>query len=128
MHGGPASADSPRQSTQSQDAIKDLNKLLDDVRVVGKRLYTDVAELALAQWRLTCYVISGSAKLVAIRIAAFLAIAGLGVATWVFANMAIWRAVAGCTTQSFVPPLTIAALHLVAAASIYAWQKTLKLE
>jgi hypothetical protein len=127
-HGGPAQADPPREPAPAEETLKDLNKLLDDVRVIGTRLYADFAALARAQWKLTCYVISGSAKILAMRIVAFFIIGSFGIAAWVFANIAIWRAVANCTTHSFVPPLTIAALHGVVAAIIFAWQNSLKLE
>jgi len=128
-HGGPTTAaDPPRNPAPAEETLKDLHKLLEDFRVIGARLYADFAELVRAQWKLSCYVLSGSAKIFALRIAAFAIIAGLGVASWVFANVAIWRLVAQWTSHTFAPPLTIAAIHLIGAALIFVWQKSLKLE
>jgi len=91
-------------------------------------LFGDLSDLVRAQWRLTSYVITGSARILALRLGALVAVCGLGLASWAFLNVTLWRATAGMTEASFMPPLVLMALNAIAGVVLFGWQRGLKLK
>jgi hypothetical protein len=127
--GGEAKQEAPSpESHPAAEAFSDLNQLISDVRALGSQLLNDAAALAVAQWRLTSYVLTGSARIWTIRLAAFVAIAALALASWIFLNVAAWRATGDFTDLSYAPPLVLFLLNLATGAALYVWQRGLKLQ
>ncbi len=127
--GGEARQEAPSpESHPAAETLADLNRLLSDVRALGNQLLNDAGALAHAQWRLTSYILTGSARIWSIRLAAFLAIAGLALASWIFLNVAAWRATGDLTDLSYAPPLVLFLLNLATGAVLFTWQRGLKLQ
>lgn len=102
--------------------------MLEEARAVGSKLFADLSELVRAQWRLTSYVLAGSARIWVLRFCALLLVGLLALTSWVFLNMTAWRAVVVFTALSFAPPLALLVLNSLTAAILYSWQKNLRLK
>lgn len=115
-------------SPQPESPLEEFSKLLEELRSVFTRLFSTTSELVRAQWRLTTYVLIGSAKLYALRVGICVVVALFALAGWWFLNSALWHAVSSLTPIAFLPPLALFALNSLTAAALYAWQATLRLQ
>lgn len=108
--------------------LTELQVLLDDLKSIGLRLFGDLSSLALAQWRLTSYILSGSIDVWVIRARTTLLIWALVIASWVFLNVAAWRVASDLTTLSWVPPLALLALNGGTSVILHYWRKGVRLK
>lgn len=108
--------------------LTELQVLLDDLKSIGLRLFGDLSSLALAQWRLTSYIITGSVDVWVIRARTTLFIWGLAIAAWVFLNVTLWRVASDLTTLSWVSPLALLVLNGGTSVILHYWRKGVRLK
>ena len=108
--------------------LTEIQALLDDLKAIGLRLFGDLSSLALAQWRLTSYIITGSVDVWVIRARTTLFIWGLAIAGWVFLNVTVWRVASDLTSLSCGPPLALVLLNGGTSVILHYWRKGVRLK
>lgn len=114
------------ESPQTAGPLADLQALIDEIRAISVRLFGEFASLAVAQWRLSSYVLTGTAALWAVRLTTKAVICGLLIASWVLLNVAVWSLIAQFTTFAAAPPLALVALNLAMAVALNIWQRGIR--
>lgn len=123
-----ASAGSSHRASDGAGPLAELSRLSEELRTLGARIFSDLCALAHTQWRLSRYVLAGSANILLLRALALLIIAALVLVSWIFLNMAVWQTTADFSSIGSAPPLALFLLNLVAAFGLYRWQKGLILK
>jgi hypothetical protein len=127
--GGEAQQEAPPpDSSQDAHTEADFHKLLAQVRTLGNQLLDDLAALAHAQWRLTSHIVVGSARIWGIRLATFVVIAVLALASWILLNVTVWQVVGEYCPVSYAPTLILFLLNFGSALLLFLWQKGLRLQ
>lgn len=123
------SQEAPTSEARSLDeSLQILAVLLHELRGSCSRIYTDLRSLSKAQWELTRYVVTGSARIYLVRSLILACIGILILTTWVYGNVCVWRAVGSVTTIAAMPPFVLMLLNGGIAAFMYHWQKGIQLK
>lgn len=115
------------ESPQGAGPLADLQRMLAEIRAIGVRLFADVSALALAQWRLTSYVMRGTLSIWTICLRIELTIWVLALISIVFLNVAVWSFVLELSGYPPAAPLALVLMNGGSAVALHFWRKGIKL-